>query len=297
MPANSTKTNARSKYFVFTINNPRDSDLRELRLLESECQYLVFGRETGQGGTKHLQGYIELRKRQRVGQLAKALRRAHLEVRRGTAEQADAYCKKDRDFYTFGQRSSDSQRGTSERCDGTGDHDEYARLVERIQHGAAIRDIVVDFPRLWLKHAQSIMTTIKMFAREEITPMYGPYRWSIDHSWDTSLMLVGPSGRGKTTWALTFFPNPLLISHIDELKAFDPGFHGGIVFDDMDFTHWPRTSQIHLLDTDFQRAIHVRYGTVILPKATKKIFTTNTTQMFLTHDPAIARRLTIFRCE
>ena len=182
-------------------------------------------------------------------------------------------------------------------ADDDGCTNEYARLVEWVRGGAGVREIVVEFPRLWIRHSQSIMTTIKMFSREKISPKYGPFKWRCEHDWETSLMIVGASGIGKTTWACTLFDNPLLISHIDELRAFDAGFHGGIIFDDMSFEHIPRTAQIHLLDVDFQRAIHVRYGTVMLPKNTKKIFTTNTIHMFTINDPAIARRLTVFKCE
>lgn len=60
--------------------------------------------------------------------------------------------------------------------------------------------------------------------------------------------------------------------------------HDGIVFDDMSFAHMPITAVIHLLDTEFERDIHVRYGTVNIPANTKKIFTYNTNNPFLSDD-------------
>lgn len=83
------------------------------------------------------------------------------------------------------------------------------------------------------------------------------------------------------------------MSHIDDLLKFDPKKHEGIIFDDMDFKHVPRTAQIHLVDTDFERSIHCRYACARIPAKTKKIFTTNEFNggIFLINDPAIARRI------
>lgn len=104
-----------------------------------------------------------------------------------------------------------------------------------------------------------------------------------------SLILEGPSGTGKTTWAKYFAPKPsLFVTHLDVLRQFRPGFHQSIIFDDMQFSHLPRETQIHLLDTENPRAIHVRYGTASIPAGVVKIFTCN--QPIFIDDPAIRRR-------
>jgi len=94
------------------------------------------------------------------------------------------------------------------------------------------------------------------------------------------MIFWGPSGFGKTQFALAHFKNPLFVTHLDELSRFNKAVHDGIVFDDMSFSHLPRNTQIYLLDQDNNRAIHVRYKTAKLPKHTKKIFTTNTREIF-----------------
>lgn len=112
---------------------------------------------------------------------------------------------------------------------------------------------------------------------------------------DHSIILLGPTGCGKTTWAIKHSIKPsLLVSHIDQLKQFKPNFHKSIIFDDMDFTHWPRTSQIHLVDYDQPRAIHIRYGIINIPKEIQKIFTCN--EFPLATDTAINRRIKIYGC-
>lgn len=106
----------RSAYWCFTINNPEEKDCKQLLKLyeDGHATYVVVGREQGEEKkTKHLQGYVEFRIRQRlssVKRMCTALGRAHLETRRGTSEQASAYCKKDGD-YDEDSNLSESKQG------------------------------------------------------------------------------------------------------------------------------------------------------------------------------------------
>lgn len=105
--------------------------------------------------------------------------------------------------------------------------------------------------------------------------------------------IIGPSGCGKTTWAKYQAPKPaLFVSHIDQLKLFRNGFHKSIIFDDIDINHYPRTSQIHLLDFHNARAIHCRHTTASIPAGIPKIFTANFPFCAI-DDPAIRRRIRI----
>jgi len=108
----------------------------------------------------------------------------------------------------------------------------------------------------------------------------------------TSLWIQGPSGIGKTTWALTFMPRPLLfVRHLDTLREFRSGFHKSIVFDDMNFTHLHRAAQLDLVDRFHPQQVHIRYAVVNLPAGTPKCFLSNDV-IFLNHDEAIMRRIT-----
>lgn len=108
-----------------------------------------------------------------------------------------------------------------------------------------------------------------------------------------TLIMWGESGTGKTTLALNLLPKALIVSHMDDLRNLSPK-HYGIIFDDMSFTHIPREAQIHLLDWDLARSIHIRYGCAHIPKHTPKIFTTNVPYgLIFLDDPAINRRTKI----
>lgn len=107
------------------------------------------------------------------------------------------------------------------------------------------------------------------------------------------LWLFGPTKTGKTEFAKSLFSNPLLVSHIDELKHFCATTHDGIIFDDMYFGNWSREHQIHLLDLENNRGINVKYGMIIIPHGTPRIFTSNVP--IFTADAAIARRIRMIR--
>lgn len=114
----------------------------------------------------------------------------------------------------------------------------------------------------------------------------------VNEIWDKTktLLLVGDSGIGKTTWCKINMPKPcLMVTHLDDLKRFEPGVHTSILFDDVSVKHLPDTSQIHLVDHENPRSIHIRYGVARIPSGIIKAFTCNTIPVNLDMD-AIARR-------
>lgn len=91
------------------------------------------------------------------------------------------------------------------------------------------------------------------------------------------VILTGPSGIGKTQFALAHFENPLFVSHMDQLGRLEGGDYDAIIFDDMSFSHLPREARIHLCDLEFDRQFHIRYTTALLPAGLPRILTTNKT--------------------
>ena len=52
--------NLRAKNWCFTINNPTEEDNYEKLKDSGYLQYIIVGHETGEDGTPHFQGYIQL---------------------------------------------------------------------------------------------------------------------------------------------------------------------------------------------------------------------------------------------
>ena len=80
--------------WVFTLNNPEPQHEQSL-IDEVPYRYLVFQHEISESGTHHLQGYVVLSRQLRLSALKKLLPTAHWEIRKGTHEQAKAYCTKE----------------------------------------------------------------------------------------------------------------------------------------------------------------------------------------------------------
>jgi hypothetical protein len=88
------------------LNNPNENEQRGAWLPDSE--YWVIGREKGEEGTPHLQGYVVFMDRYRLTQIKKlnsVCGRCHWEPhsQHSTPKQASDYCKKDGDFLEHGE--------------------------------------------------------------------------------------------------------------------------------------------------------------------------------------------------
>jgi len=117
--------------------------------------------------------------------------------------------------------------------------------------------------------------------------------WENIQSQQQSLVFIGKAGCGKTTFVKHFAPKPaLFVTHIDTLKQFNKHYHKSIIFDDMSFSHWPRETQIAIVDKEQPRAIHIRYGVAEIPAGIPKYFTANRFP-FQPNDGAIERRIRV----
>lgn len=96
-----------STRWCFTLNNPTAEECEFIRngasTAQSQFRYLIFGRETGDSGTPHLQGFAIFNNAKRLRAVKLLLSpRVHAERARGTSAQARDYCKKDGDYEEHG---------------------------------------------------------------------------------------------------------------------------------------------------------------------------------------------------
>lgn len=146
-------------------------------------------------------------------------------------------------------------------------------------------------------HTDTIMTlTSDMDFAGNIDPRFQALVDNFEFHDNLTLLVVGEAGIGKTTWAKKTIPKPcLFVTHIDDLRKFKVGYHVSILFDDVCVTHFPDTAQIHLVDYENPRSVHVRYGTARIPAGIHKIFTCNTLPVSI-HHAAISRRSQVLYC-
>jgi len=253
--------------------------------------YLVLGYEVGQGGLQHLQGYIEFSSKRRMLGVKEVLGwpAAHLEAAKGSPGQASEYCKKDGVFSECGAISVNAQ----------GKRTDLDLVVEAIKDGRSMQQLWMDFPKTMIRNHQGIAKCFAKYNRKEFEVKYqlGDFRWELELDLTRTTIFTGVAGCGKTSYAKALLPRALLVSHMDRLGDYDADVYDGIIFDDMSFSHLPRESQIHLVDIDEARDIHIRYQIAHIPANTKKIFTTNLIAgtIFDISDAAIARRIHIIK--
>ena len=98
-----------SKNWCFTLNNYTDDDITRINGLvasEPRVAYVIYGKEVGESGTPHLQGFVSLKQRTRLAQVKTIIgSNPHLEVARNVNASVE-YCKKEGDWSEFGTRNS-----------------------------------------------------------------------------------------------------------------------------------------------------------------------------------------------
>lgn len=293
---------SRGRRFSFTLNNPQCS-LNEL-YQPAVMSYLVAGQETAPStGTIHYQGYVEIPSRKSLTTLSKELAalwksHPHLSISKGSAAQNKVYCLKDQGPSV--EEGSPMQPGA--RTD-------LSFVTELIANGSTMTDLWKTAPETMIKYSTGIQKAYSVLSpnMNQIIPT----KYTLDDYPDyptnlimealktKSVILWGSSGSRKTSYARALLPDALFVSHMDDLIAFDPATHTGIIFDDMNFKHLPRESQIHIFDFDHPRSIHVRYQVARIPAYTLKIFTTNNVGglIYEAQDRAIERRVKTFQIE
>lgn len=166
-----------AKSWCYTLNNPTDTELCQLIAFEARKHRAAL--EVGEGGTKHVQGFITWLRAYRLGQLAKLVPRAHWEVAR--CIDAANYCTKgeiiiDVDNHKRGkEKETVTQQVWAAVAAGESKADFASRgpSLPAMKHFALAREWAADKPR-------------------ECPPEVH-WRW-------------GPAGSGKTRWAYDNFP-------------------------------------------------------------------------------------------
>lgn len=183
-----------AKRWCFTINNPTDADKFWGDDGHPELEYLVLQEERGAEGTLHWQGFLILKKPQRLSWLKNKINeRAHWEVAKGTPQQARDYCRKD-DTYTGGLRVEIGQLPVRA---------EPGKASERLKAAAEELDCIKEgYKRPAEIDSYTLMQCGFIPAMKELTAdILGPYRPELK-----IITMIGPPGTGKSWCIQKHFP-------------------------------------------------------------------------------------------
>lgn len=173
---------SKSRAFCYTHNNYPDTQLQD----SLECKYIIYGKEVGESGTPHLQGFVYFEYPIRLSAAIKKLPGCHVEVA-VAPEAAIEYCKKEGNFTERGiPPMSQKRKG---QCN-TDRYDEARKLAKQGNFEEIASDIYIRYrSTLHAIHAES-----------QPTPQI--IDGDMEHEW-----LYGSAGCGKSSTARTENPN------------------------------------------------------------------------------------------
>lgn len=176
---------SKARGYCFTINNWQESDLEQCQALASRAQYIIVGKEVGDEGTPHLQGYIYFRVQTQFNTVKKALPRAHIEAAQGSPQQNYEYCSKQEVIYESGDRPMQGKRTELDAA--------VEDVKKEIKAGSSrpMKRIAEDHPNTFVKFHKGLIA----LANELVEP-----RREIPEV----VVYFGPTGAGKSKAAREF---------------------------------------------------------------------------------------------
>lgn len=136
---------SRTRGWCFTLNNYTPIDELEFGLIP-DLKYYVYGREVGEQGTPHLQGYLHFNNKKSLRQLKHHFPTGHFEPRRGSINQAVDYCKKDGDFTEWGEKpcNDNIEKGSKSK-------ERWEKILSLARNGDW-NTIMSEYPGVWVLH-------------------------------------------------------------------------------------------------------------------------------------------------
>lgn len=163
----------------FTLNNYTEEEYKNV--CAWDCDYLIVGKEVGEKGTPHLQGYVEWSRSMRMTELKKLNPKIHWEKRRGTAAEASAYCKK-----------SDEAAFESGTLSQQGKRVDLDKIKNNILNGTRVDEIILEAPIIYHQYGRTLNKIEDLAMRRK-------FRTEMT----TGLWLWGGTGVGKSHAAFT----------------------------------------------------------------------------------------------
>lgn len=202
---------SRSRSYVYTLNNYTEEE--ESAVQGIPATYHVYGRETGDSGTPHLQGFIYFKLQKSLSAVKKLIPRAHLEVARDVG-CAIPYCKKDGDYWEQGTAPIGA---IGKKCTTAERAEKNKRLrTEPLQD-------LVDSGEINIKEVPLLKKARTILAQE------GSALTALD---TRGLWFYGPPGVGKSHKARNDYPD----AYIKPQNKWFDGYLGqdAIILDDFD---------------------------------------------------------------
>ncbi|QMW68681.1 replication-associated protein [Crucivirus-152] len=185
------RNNNAARNWCFTVNNWKEADLDVLKTLGTGTQvkYMVVGKEVGESGTPHLQGFVVFQKTERFGAVKKVLPPGcHIEKAKGTWEHNLAYCtKEDKEALVMGEAPMSRKRQGEAGAEA--EKERWLKIRALAKEGKT-EELEMEFPREATLYSEKLARIHMKCAPRADLPS------------DTvvGVWIHGPSGAGKSYW-------------------------------------------------------------------------------------------------
>jgi len=184
----------RARAWCFTFNNYQNFQDYERKMRdEFNSDFVLYGKEVGDSGTPHLQGFIYAKNKLRFSTIKERFDRlapgsgVHIEKAR-TTKAAILYCKKGAGTPSAPIEADVVQWGAEP---GQGARNDLELVANAIAEGASRKRLAEEFPTMVIKYNKGLEALLAMQRQ--------PYAEEKEIIW-----CCGPSGSGKTMWARNY---------------------------------------------------------------------------------------------
>lgn len=171
----------RNRSWCFTLNNPRE----DFSLDYDQVRYSVYQLERGANGTEHIQGYVSFRTPKSFPFCQAYVPGAHWEVRRGTEEEASAYCSKEQ-----GRISEPVVHG---RIAEPGKRTDLDSAIVTLRETLSLKRVAEEHPSVYVKFSRGLRDLQRI--------MVSPTKPTTD-----VCFIFGPTGSGKSHFLRSEYP-------------------------------------------------------------------------------------------
>lgn len=295
---------AKSRTFNNFLTGDEEEQLDKVEKYKEKVDWLIGQHETGEKGIKHFQCMFGW-KNQKLLTTVKNYNLPHTETIQITEKPFNMllYCTDEtkRDKFTEVIRWGkipDFKKSKNEFKDITADP-----VKDLLEAGGSKEDILkraYEHNQTWyMNNHKKLKTLLDEKIPEPDLATYDIQLFNmkpIQFHAEKHVLLMGPTGVGKTQFALAHFKHPLLVKDKEDYRRFTDQTDG-IVMDDIAFKTWLPETLLKLVDTLCTITQQVKYGSVRIPGKIKRIICVNNIDVFWPngicddHKRAIARRV------